>query len=87
MPKVKHLGGQDWEGLEKVQEGTPGDDYKTIHRNSAWRCGGQPGEPCFCQQRHPLWLTQGPDGEPAGAWGVSASDHQGRVMPVSRGKC
>lgn len=78
MPEVKHLGGQEWEGLGKVREGTPGDDYKTIYRNSAQRCGGQPGEPCFCWQRHPLWVRC--RGQMSSQLGLGA--HQ---PPITRG--
>lgn len=68
-----------------MREGTPGDDYETIYRNSAQRCGGPAwGALLLLAEAPTVGEMQGTDVQPAGAWGSSASDHQ-RLSLSERG--
>ena len=85
MPKGKHRGGQEWEKLEKVQEGTAGANYnpstETLHRGvgTAW------GSPISVGRgtRHGSHEEQT---EPVGAVHTPPSHHEGRILRGGRGE-
>ena len=85
MPKGKHRGGQEWEKLEKVQEGTAGANYnpstETLHRGvgTAW------GSPISVGRgtRHGSHEEQT---EPVGAVHTPPSHHKGRILRGGRGE-